>query len=64
MGYEAITPKIGCASFQMAELHNLIIPTMDGWLASDDFIPHRLPVELLKMLMLSDSVTGKSLVSY
>lgn len=64
MGYEAITPKTGCASVQKAVLHNLIIPTMDGWIASDDFIPHRLPVELLKMLMLSGSVAGKSLVSY
>lgn len=47
MGYESITLKIGCTSFQIAVLHNLIILSMDGWLASDDFIPHWLAVALL-----------------
>lgn len=58
IGYEGITVKTGCASFQIAVLHNLIIPTTDGWFASDDFIPHWLAVALLKnanVLSLSDA---------
>lgn len=65
MGYEATTPKTGCASFQIAVLHSLIIPTMDGWLASEDFIHHWLALALLTNAdVLSDSVIVKSLLSY
>lgn len=62
--YEAISLEIGCASFHIAVLHSLIIPTTDEWLASDDFILCWLAVALLTNAnVFSDSVTVTGLGS-